>query len=420
MRSLGGRSERGYLNLPWGQVHFRRAGESGAPTVVLVHQSPLSSATFEGVLEPLAAQGLHVVAPDNPGFGMSDPTPTQWSIPEYASGLWQALDELGLDQVVLLGQHTGAVVACEAARQRPSSVRGVILQGLPLYSDAEREEKLAGYAPGYQPKADGSHLMDIWERVWRLYPEIGVAEADRQVQEYLATGPDYATAYRAVFRHQVDVEALRDIPVALVHGERDLVHRFTDEVVAAMPWAELELVPGTDFPMDEHPDEFVHAVAKYARKFHGSASAAATGETKAVYTAVVSVTGGRGGRAVSQSGAFVAALARPAERGTEAGTDPEELFAAGYAACFDSALQVVARRTKTRIGTTTTTAAVSLCVGPNDAYSIAAEIAVEAPECPPEDLERLVALAHETCPYSKATRGNIPVTVVARVAEPAH
>lgn len=419
MRNLGGRSQRGYLDLPWGQVHFRRAGDPTAPALVLVHQSPLSSATFEAVVEPLAASGLHVVAPDNPGFGMSDPTPTQWTIPEYASGLWQALDQLGLESVVLLGQHTGAVVACEAARQRPSSVRGVILQGLPLYTDTEREEKLAGYAPGYEPKPDGSHLRDIWERVWRLYPEIGVDEADRQVLEYLATGPDYATAYRAVFRHQVDVDALREIPIALVHGERDLVHRFTDQVLAAMPWAELDLIPGTDFPMDEHPEEFVRAVAKHARRFHEGGGAAGRGP-EVVYTAVVDVTGGRGGEAVSRTGTFRATLARPAQRGTDAGTDPEELFAAGYAACFDSALQVVSRRERARLGPSTTTAAVSLCVSPDDQYSIAVEITVEAPECAPDDLARLVALAHETCPYSKATRGNIPVSVTPRVVQPVH
>ncbi|MBC9734636.1 Ohr family peroxiredoxin [Nocardioides marmotae] len=135
------------------------------------------------------------------------------------------------------------------------------------------------------------------------------------------------------------------------------------------------------------------------------------GDVEVAYTATVEVTGGRGGHARSTSGSFAADLARPAERGTEAGTDPEELFAAGYAACFDSALQVVARREKVRLGPTTTTAAVSLCITDGQDYSVAVDLVVTAPECGQHELDRLVELAHETCPYSKATRGNIPVTL---------
>lgn len=273
MKNLGGPSDRSYTRLPWGQVHLRAAGDTGSPALVMLHQSPLSSATFEAVLPALAARGLRVVAPDTPGFGMSDPTPGQWTIEDYATGVWQLLDQLGLDRVVLLGQHTGAVVACQATRQQPRRVVGLVHQGLPLYSEEERAEKLAGYAPGYVPQLDGSHLGEVWDRIRGLYPDLPVHEADRQVLEYLATGPDYGTAYRAVFDHRIDVDALRGVPTALVHGERDLVHRFTDQVTAAMPWAELALVPGTDFPMDEHPAEFVEAVATRALAFHEQAAA---------------------------------------------------------------------------------------------------------------------------------------------------
>lgn len=270
MRNLAGPSDRSYARLPWGQVHLRRAGATDAPPLVLVHQSPLSSATFEAVLPALADRGLQVVAPDTPGFGMSDPTPGQWSIPDYAQGLLALLDELGLGdrQVVLLGQHTGAVIACEVARQRPERVAGLVLQGLPLYSDEERAAKRAGYAPGYTSSLDGAHLGVVWDRVRGLYPELAVEEIDRQVLEYLATGPDYGTAYRAVFEHRVDTASLREVPTALVHGERDLVHRFTPVVTEALPWASLDLVPGTDFAMDEHPAEFVEAVARHALGFH--------------------------------------------------------------------------------------------------------------------------------------------------------
>jgi pimeloyl-ACP methyl ester carboxylesterase len=257
-----GRAARGYVDLPWGQVHYRHAGTPGHPALLVVHQSPLSSATYDLALTPLARRGLRVVAVDTPGFGMSDAPPQPWTIPQYAAALWQTADALGLDRVHLLGQHTGAVIAAEAALRDPHRVRRLILQGLPLYDDAERARKKATYAPGYTPDRDGSHLRVIWDRVWGLYPRLSPDEADRQVAEYLMTGPDYATAYRAVFDHRLDTAALAAVPTVLLHGADDLVDRMTPVVRAALPHAPLVTVPGgTDFVSDEQPEAFADAVA---------------------------------------------------------------------------------------------------------------------------------------------------------------
>jgi lipoyl-dependent peroxiredoxin len=137
-----------------------------------------------------------------------------------------------------------------------------------------------------------------------------------------------------------------------------------------------------------------------------------------LHTAEVAVTGGRGGTARSQTGTLQVDLARPAERGTEgAGTDPEELFAAGFAACFDSALQVAARRERLKVGKTTTTASVSLVTTPDGTYALTVAIDVHAPDCPPAELDRAVALAETLCPYANAVRGNVPLTLVTRGQE---
>ncbi len=136
-----------------------------------------------------------------------------------------------------------------------------------------------------------------------------------------------------------------------------------------------------------------------------------TQSATALYTASVAVTGGRVGRAVSQTGTLALDLARPAVRGTDAGTDPEELFAAGYAACFDSAIAAAARRERLRVGATTTTASVTLHADEEQQYSISVELRVSAPDCPTETLRRVAELADETCPYSKALRGNVAVRI---------
>jgi Ohr subfamily peroxiredoxin len=130
------------------------------------------------------------------------------------------------------------------------------------------------------------------------------------------------------------------------------------------------------------------------------------------YVATVQVTGGRGGSARSLTGSLRVDLTRPAQRGPDApGTDPEELFAAGYAACFDSALAVAARQEKVATGPTGVTASVSLGRTADERYAIAVELAVSAPDCPQADLEQVVAAADRLCPYSNALRGNTPVTI---------
>jgi lipoyl-dependent peroxiredoxin len=133
-----------------------------------------------------------------------------------------------------------------------------------------------------------------------------------------------------------------------------------------------------------------------------------------LHTARVAVTGGRGGSATSETGSLQVELARPADRGTgTAGTDPEELFAAGFAACFDSALAVAARRERIKVGKTSTTAAVSLTSTPEGRFEITVAVDVQAPDCPQADLERAVAVAETLCPYANAVRGNVPLVLQA-------
>jgi pimeloyl-ACP methyl ester carboxylesterase len=266
LHTMKGPSTRGYVRLPWGQAHYRLAGAAGAPTVLMLHQSPLSSATYEPVLPLLAARGVRAVALDTAGYGMSDAPPTPWTIPEYAHAVWAFADAVGLERVVLLGQHTGAVVAAEAARQAPERIAGLVFQGLPLYSTEERAEKMRSWAPGYTPAADGSHLLKVWGRIHDLYPDIGPESADREVLEYLSVGPDYAPAYRAVFGHEVDTAALAGMPTLLLHGDRDLVARMNAVVTAALPHARLHELPGgTDFAHEEFPEAFAEELSTFVR-----------------------------------------------------------------------------------------------------------------------------------------------------------
>ncbi|MGF7043025.1 organic hydroperoxide resistance protein [Mucilaginibacter lappiensis] len=135
---------------------------------------------------------------------------------------------------------------------------------------------------------------------------------------------------------------------------------------------------------------------------------------KALYSTEVTVTGGRNGHVKSDNGVLDIEVRLPKAMGgaNDDYTNPEQLFAAGYAACFDSALNLVVKQSGTKTGETTVTAKVS--IGPNDdgGFVLAVTLAVNIPRLDIEQAKELVEKAHQVCPYSNATRGNIEVDLI--------
>jgi osmotically inducible protein OsmC len=133
----------------------------------------------------------------------------------------------------------------------------------------------------------------------------------------------------------------------------------------------------------------------------------------ALYTAIATASG-RDGRAVTSDKKLDVTLARPTELGGDgAGTNPEQLFAAGYSACFASALGLVAGKQKVDVSDAAVTAEVGLNSNGSGGFALSVTLRVELPESVPADKGReLVEAAHQVCPYSNATRGNVPVELV--------
>jgi lipoyl-dependent peroxiredoxin len=133
----------------------------------------------------------------------------------------------------------------------------------------------------------------------------------------------------------------------------------------------------------------------------------------ALYTAVATATHGRDGRAVTNDGRIDVKLAPPVELGGNGeGTNPEQLFAAGYAACFGSALGVVGRQAKVDVSDAAVTAEVGIGKQ-GEGFALAVTLRVELPDTVDQETGRkLVEQAHQVCPYSNATRGNVPVELV--------
>lgn len=133
---------------------------------------------------------------------------------------------------------------------------------------------------------------------------------------------------------------------------------------------------------------------------------------KTLYQTSASVTGGRDGLAKSNDGLLEVRLAAPKELGGKGGaTNPEQLFAAGYAACFESALRHVARTQKVAIGDTSVEAQVALGARDDGGFQLAVDLNVTVNGVEREAAQKLMETAHEVCPYSHATRGNISVNL---------
>lgn len=135
---------------------------------------------------------------------------------------------------------------------------------------------------------------------------------------------------------------------------------------------------------------------------------------KVMYTAEAHVDGGRQGHARSSDGLLDVSLATPPELGGAGdGTNPEQMFAAGYAACFLGAVEVAARRLKVEIGPLSADAKVSLGAVSGGAYTVAVELMIKIAGVDRERTQEIIEEAHKTCPYSNATRGNVEVTLTA-------
>jgi Ohr subfamily peroxiredoxin len=131
--------------------------------------------------------------------------------------------------------------------------------------------------------------------------------------------------------------------------------------------------------------------------------------TKTLYTADVHVTGGREGVATSSDGRLDIKLSAPGAAGQ--GTNPEQLFAAGWSACFEGAMGIAARaRGITLPDTLAIDAQVDLCHG-DEGFSLAARLTVHVPGIAPDIARQIIEAAHRTCPYSKAIKGNIDAIV---------
>jgi pimeloyl-ACP methyl ester carboxylesterase len=248
---------RGALKVDGRAVHYRRAGKTGAPAVLLLHGSPESASALHGVAAALDDR-FDVIAIDTPGNGLSEPlAEPQPDSEAFARHALAVLDAFGIERAGLYGFHTGAGTAMSAALIAPARITALALDGYAVWTEAEREALLRDYCVVYAPVWDGSHLARIWARLeeqliffpWhdrRLaarmdLPPTPMETRLRRLRDWLTAWESYPAAYRSAFRRAGEVGPDRTaVPTLIGAMARDPLDAHLDRLTDVSPAVRLQ------------------------------------------------------------------------------------------------------------------------------------------------------------------------------------
>jgi pimeloyl-ACP methyl ester carboxylesterase len=229
--------KRSYVDTPLGQVHLTSLGDG--PAVVLLHQTPWFSVQYAKAQPLIAKAGFRAIAVDTPGYGLSTLPDHPPTVAEYADALVAVLDRLGLRRAAFLGHHTGSTLAATAAARHPDRVVCVAMHGVPLYTAAERAERLKTQLHADTAlKPDGSHMTARWKTVADRIGEGNASEASVQWAgvAFLLAGSTEWYGHQAVFAYDL-APALRAIkaPTLVMSNTADTLHAADLRTVAMRP-----------------------------------------------------------------------------------------------------------------------------------------------------------------------------------------
>lgn len=238
---------RGYIDLPdelgGGQIHYRRAGNVAAPSLVLLHQTPSSSEMYLPLMQALSAD-FDMLALDTPGFGMSDPLGGEFTIGAAAQVLAAAVSQLVIGPCYWFGHHTGAALALQVAHTHPEQVAALALSG-PCLLDDNLKQRLPQLAAPIETRADGGHLQALWQRM-----QAKDDQADKMIwQRETLIAADAGTAYPQAYAAVVELDTAGQLaalrcPSLMLAGTEDPLYGQLEGACALAPGAQRAEIEG--------------------------------------------------------------------------------------------------------------------------------------------------------------------------------
>jgi haloalkane dehalogenase len=221
-----------YVDLDHGQIHGRLAPAPGKPWIVLLHQSPSSSAMFEALI-PFLSPYFSVLAPDNPGFGHSDPLETV-SVAALGRCVSEVMKALDIGQAFIFGHHTGAAIAAYLGAHAPDLCKGIAMCGPPALDQAQRA-MLPAMAPIVDVEASGAHLMAMWAKLRVKETAAPPALSTRELTLAFS-----AQSTKQAYQCVADFDFLAALPrikcqLLLFAGERDSLVDYLPAAAQAVP-----------------------------------------------------------------------------------------------------------------------------------------------------------------------------------------
>jgi len=247
-----------FFDGPYGAVHYRIARPStpGATPLVMFHMSPSSGRIFEPMLAELGRDRI-ALAPDTPGFGESEAPQAPIEIEDFAAVMAKLIDSLGLEQVDVMGYHTGSITCVALALARPDLVRRIVQISCPVFTD----EELESFRRHYHAKTlqdDGTHLRDAWVSLQKFYgPSVPREAIERNFAEGLRGGPLAHWGHRAAFNYDLRVHLPKVTqPILVINPNDDLVQQTLRGMPLIRSGRKVDLPDHSHGFMDTIPQEF--------------------------------------------------------------------------------------------------------------------------------------------------------------------
>jgi len=256
---------RAFADISTGQVHYATCGDTAAPVVLLLHQSPRSWREFQQVL-PLLGLRWRVIAMDTAGFGDSDPLPQEATVERWAVAAHELLDVLGISRAHVVGHHTGGVIALEMAAAFGQTVTSLVLSSI-FYNDAafRQERSRRPKVDKVSFSVDGSHLTALWQGRQAFYPPDRPDLLQAFMADALRAADDPYEGHRVVGLYRMEERiGLVKQPVLIMTSELDPTVAHAQALQSCLPHAQQVTIADGRVPLPDHmPEVFAQEVLRF-------------------------------------------------------------------------------------------------------------------------------------------------------------